>query len=80
MQCWGAGANGRLGNRTEDSASAPVEVATFGGPATRIEAGAQHTCAIRLDGGIRCWGYNGQYVLGNNSNDDSFVPVDVIES
>ncbi|MBN2358029.1 MAG: hypothetical protein JXR83_01160, partial [Deltaproteobacteria bacterium] len=32
--------------------------------ATRILAGANHSCAVLVDGHIKCWGYNGNGLLG----------------
>src|SRR5690554_3147120 len=43
---------------------------------TQLSAGKFHTCALRVDGGIRCWGanQNGELGLGNTATigDDEF--------
>ena len=41
-----------------------------------IAAGGYHSCAM-VDGGIQCWGYNGDGELGNNSTTNNLVPVSV---
>ncbi len=41
--------------------------------------GHHHTCAM-LEGALKCWGTNTNGELGNGNNDDSFVPVSVIDS
>lgn len=43
----------------------------------RIAAGADHTCAITPLGGVKCWGGNTKGELGDGTNNESHVPVDV---
>jgi alpha-tubulin suppressor-like RCC1 family protein len=38
-----------------------------GNTATAIAAGMQHTCALRNDGAVVCWGYNAQGALGTGN-------------
>jgi alpha-tubulin suppressor-like RCC1 family protein len=45
--------------------------------ATAIAAGAQHTCALKKDGTVACWGYNYLQQLGDGSQDDATTPVAV---
>jgi len=43
----------------------------------KISAGRYHTCAIGSDGKAYCWGYNGNYNLGNGSTSQTYNPVAV---
>src|ERR1043165_8003394 len=45
--------------------------------ATGIAAGAAHTCSIRTDGTVWCWGLNNHGQLGDNTIIDSATPVQV---
>ena len=35
-----------------------------GGPAVGVVSGVYHSCALREDGGVRCWGRNEKGELG----------------
>lgn len=78
--CWGAGANGRLGNGDTVDSAVPVLVAggdMAGKNVTAISAGYNYTCAI-ADGDAYCWGYGGLGTMGNgSSNTDNPDPVAV---
>lgn len=83
IKCWGRNGNGQLGLGNIDSWGAkPGEMgdslpAVDLGPgftATAVHCGAHHTCALLLDGSVKCWGANslGQLGLGdmNHRGDD----------
>lgn len=46
----------------------------------QISTGAYHACGISYDNNVYCWGYNYYGQLGNNSADDSHIPVQVDQS
>jgi len=75
--CWGAGANGRLGNDAMANSAVPVPVYGLGSGVESISAGEAHTCAVITGGTIKCWGAGASGRLGNNATADSDVPVDV---
>jgi alpha-tubulin suppressor-like RCC1 family protein len=66
--CWGNNETGQLGNGAwgySSSRSTPVPVAH--GQYTHISAGAEHTCAVHVDGRVSCWGSNHVGQLGTGA-------------
>jgi alpha-tubulin suppressor-like RCC1 family protein len=77
VRCWGDNTAGKLGIGTL-AGFFPFPVAPdLGGPATRLEAGSDHTCAVTSDGGAKCWGLNSRGQLGDGTTVDWGVPVGV---
>jgi alpha-tubulin suppressor-like RCC1 family protein len=78
--CWGDNTNGQLGNDSTNDSSVPVAVDTSGALAgkalTQITIGNGYACALAA-GAAYCWGSNAVGELGDNSTNDSSVPVAV---
>jgi hypothetical protein len=72
MKCWGHNGMGQLGiNDQNNRGDSPREMGRYlprvylgGTSATVISAGSSHTCAILENKSVKCWGYNGDGVLG----------------
>jgi len=87
VACWGSNEKGQLGDGTTTMSPVPVEVAGAGAPGgvslsyVTVMAGGFHSCAISdvpaPAEGVSCWGFNAHGQLGNGTNVDSLVPVDV---
>ena len=75
LRCWGDGTSGQLGLGSlglVGDDETPVEVAAVelsGVEAIFTNSLAEHTCALRGDGALRCWGLNDHGQLGLGSVD-----------
>jgi len=79
VKCWGYNLDGQLGDGTTTNSDAPVSVAGLSSGVVSISVGWNHTCAMMVNGGVKCWGENQNGQLGNGTNTDSVTPVDVID-
>lgn len=68
IRCWGNNAKGQVGlaGLTVGDTQTPLDAGAvdIGGLALALTAGLRHTCALRLDGGVICWGDNDSGQLG----------------
>jgi alpha-tubulin suppressor-like RCC1 family protein len=80
VKCWGANSYGQLGNNSTVDSKSPVSVANLHA-ASDLAVGRNHACVIATatttDTLIECWGLNASGQLGNGSNINSSVPVEV---
>src|SRR5207253_561505 len=74
----GCAAIGVLGDGTQVGSATPVDVTGLTSGVTAVAAGKNHSCALMGDGGVACWGDNGQGQLGDGTTDVRLVPVRVI--
>jgi alpha-tubulin suppressor-like RCC1 family protein len=66
VHCWGANGQGQLGIGTlGGSRTDPTQVVNIT-EVVSISAGSAHTCAMRADGSVFCWGWNEKGQLGDN--------------
>ncbi len=76
--CWGSNDNGRLGDGSGSNQAYPSAVAGLQAAVSSIAVGGQHSCAVRTDGTAWCWGLNDKGQLGDGSNNDSELTVEVV--
>jgi alpha-tubulin suppressor-like RCC1 family protein len=66
LYCWGSNTQGKIGVGSDDfdPVLAPVRVGTFEDWAS-VSGGGGHTCGVRRNGKLYCWGYDGTGQLGD---------------
>jgi alpha-tubulin suppressor-like RCC1 family protein len=82
VSCWGRNDRGQLGDDTTTDRLTPAQVKGAGGVGLltgvlRVTTGGSHTCAVKADTTMWCWGRNGQGQLGDNTTIDRLSPVQV---
>jgi alpha-tubulin suppressor-like RCC1 family protein len=77
VKCWGANESGQLGDGTTADRGKPVDVLGLAGGVSAIAAGANHTCALGMNGGLKCWGSNRYGQLGDGTLENRSAPGDV---
>jgi len=78
VKCWGYNTYGELGDNSATTRKVPVDVVSLNGGVSAIGAGGFHTCALTNTGAVKCWGDNYYGELGNNTTNNTRVPVNVI--
>lgn len=82
VYCWGYNWAGALGDNSTTRRLVPVAVNTAGvlsGKTIKaLATGYGYTCAIASDDQEYCWGYGSNGQLGNNTINQSLVPVAVV--
>jgi alpha-tubulin suppressor-like RCC1 family protein len=80
VYCWGRNEFGQLGIGSTESQTTPVQLGEPDSPLTAISLGlgGRHSCALRPDGSVACWGWNPFGQLGDGTLEDRHSPVTVI--
>ena len=78
--CWGSNQHGQIGSETSPFIHVEEPVRVFEGDdgAKKIATGWIHSCAVMLDGSVRCWGANSDGQVGDGSTSDRFSPITVL--
>jgi len=94
VRCWGYNSDGEVGDGTTQTRRTPVDVCAsgawdgtrcddYGSPSPlagvwQVAAGADHVCALMLDGTVKCWGdnYYGQLANDYANYTSSTLPID----
>jgi alpha-tubulin suppressor-like RCC1 family protein len=85
VRCWGDDGYAQNGDGTIESPDfrkVPNLVRNPGNTGTlanvrQLAGKSYHFCVVLNNGQPRCWGYNSDYALGNNTTDDSPLPTGV---
>jgi alpha-tubulin suppressor-like RCC1 family protein len=67
LYCWGLNEAGQVGDNSITTRLTPVQVYSQSPTWSNVSAGSSHTCGIRTDKTLYCWGYNfnGQLGIGH---------------
>ena len=76
VQCWGANAEGTLGNGGTAASATPVTVVGVS-DAVELSAGLGHNCVRTSVGGVQCWGFNSGGQVGDGSTSSRLMAVAV---
>ncbi|HEY4187166.1 MAG TPA: RCC1 repeat-containing protein [Polyangia bacterium] len=82
VACWGAGANGQLGDGTTEARSTVAPVSGLPAGAVGLALGDRHSCAIvaatgETAGTVWCWGADEAGQLGDGGSTDVLTPAPV---
>ncbi|MES1204332.1 MAG: hypothetical protein ABUS79_00205 [Pseudomonadota bacterium] len=90
VRCWGLGSSGQLGYGNgvaigDNETPASAGNVNVGGDVAQLAAGGFHTCALLVDGRVRCWGnglsgrlgYGNEMSIGDNETPAAAGDVNV---
>ena len=77
---WGYNFFGQLGDGTTVNKLTPVQVLAPGSGVVQLVVGTHHSLALKSDGSVWAWGWNGAGQLGDGTSVDKSVPVQVMAS
>lgn len=77
LMCWGNNSSGQLGDGTTNQRNLPEPVSGDTSDVKELAAAQDHTCALTVDHGVKCWGANSSGQLGDESTSPHSVPKDV---
>ncbi len=64
LWCWGQNDMGQLGDGTSEPRATPGRIDVVGGSVAGVASGGWHTCALRTDATVACWGSSIAGALG----------------
>ena len=81
--CWGNNTSGQLGDGTADNRNIPTRIGndsdwvniSLGHGSFSETIREAHTCGVRGDGELLCWGWNIRGQLGDGTNSDKNIPT-----
>jgi alpha-tubulin suppressor-like RCC1 family protein/Tol biopolymer transport system component len=81
-RCWGYNAQGQVGNGGASNftlpTATPALVSNLASTVGAVSAGYTHSCALMLDGGVKCWGLASYGQLGDGTGGHKPVTTTVL--
>ena len=74
LWCWGANADGQVGDESGEDQLLPKRIASLSG-VTAVSLGAYHSCALLEDHRVFCWGDNDALQIGDDTAIDRPAPT-----
>ncbi len=75
---WGYNTSGQLGDTTTNDRWSPVQTVAGGTNWKQVACGQYHTAAVKTDGTLWSWGYNGRGQLGDNTIVSKSSPIQTV--
>jgi alpha-tubulin suppressor-like RCC1 family protein len=76
LWCWGRNHKGQLGQGSTSALQpSPMEVTALGATVTDVSISLAHTCALKDDGTVWCWGENLYAQIGDGTAIDKSLPA-----
>ncbi len=75
LYCWGSDSSGQAGNGSAANTPVPSPKRISSAAWNSVTAGGSHTCAVRADGLLGCWGSDDRGQLGNGTGGDRSAPA-----
>ncbi|MFT4308908.1 MAG: hypothetical protein ACMXYL_00265 [Candidatus Woesearchaeota archaeon] len=73
--CWGRAGSGEIGNGSKLPQVLNPTLTSDTDPYLQVSVGFTHSCGIRYDGRVLCWGNNAEGQLGTNDTTERLVPT-----
>jgi alpha-tubulin suppressor-like RCC1 family protein len=64
LWCWGYNNYGQIGDGSNSNRNMPTLIPIMSSGVSSVAAGVEHTCAVKQDGSLWCWGRNWEGQLG----------------
>lgn len=74
VRCWGANGSGQVGDDTTSGLRLAPTVVVDLVDATGLTTRGVHSCALRRDGSVVCWGHNEHGQLGDGTTTNRPAP------
>jgi len=80
LRCWGYNSSGQVGNGKSDGEDvrSATPVVGLDGTVKKVSAGGAHTCAVKENGDLFCWGRGAEGQIGDGAGRARIFPTLVI--